>query len=498
MSKRQQKVVSENPAPFWKSHFNFRVAAPLALIMIAAVISFITMTNSNAMPAGQTVSSGNLAFGSLNVGSSASQSVTYTNNSFGQQAVTASLSSGGPDFSVSGGNCPIVNSYGTCTANITFSPKSAGPKTGQVTFTYSSFGCYSGCGTTTVSLSGTGVALPTPTPTSTPVIVVGGSIKGKVLFQGQPLPGPAGGVRLNGGSRQQTDGNGNYGYDNIKVGSYTVSLDVDPNVYSAVGSDSITVNVGVGQTVSDVNFNVVPKQATTATTVPTTATTPATTTVTPVPTTTVPGLQLPQPDCVPVKPNKGLLELVICRQSILPPAQPGGGIRYVVRFVVLNGLPNKIDIGNSVDIGLEPGTTIIAAQSDTGRTRTDSTNREVVWSGYTVDAQGTATLDLTLEGPPAAAGQNNTAILDDVLLTATDTVTGGRYEGLVGNSASNASLTRTPLQPKAAVPSALPSTGSAGETGTDWALLAAEVGVIALTLFGMLFIRASLRKRRQR
>ncbi len=488
MSKRYQEGASDQAEPFHRN--SFRVAAPIILIALAALVSFITISNINAMPSSQTVSSGSLNFGTLNVGASTSQTVTFSNTGFATQAVTATLGSGSPDFSVSGGICPSVTLYGTCSATVTFSPKSPGPKTGQVIFQYTTFGCYSGCSSVTVALSGNGLAVPT-----------GGNIKGKVLLQGNPLPGSAGGVRLNGGSRQQTDTNGNYGYDNIKAGSYTVSLDVDSNIYSAVGSDSLTVTVTDGQTVSDVNFNVVPKQVTTqatTTAVPPPANTTPTTTVTPVATTTVPGLQLPQPDCVPVKPNKGVLELVICRQDVLPPLQPGGGIRYVVRFIVLNGLPNKIDIGNSVDIGLDPGTGIIAASADTGRVRTDSVNREVVWSGYTVDAQGTATLDLTLEAKPAAAGQNNTAVLDDVLLTATDTVTGGRYEGFVGNSASNASLSRTPLQPKSAVPSALPSTGSTGDTSTNWLLLAVELGLLALTLFGVLFIRATLRKRRQR
>ena len=203
------------------------------------------------------------------------------------------------------------------------------------------------------------------------------------------------------------------------------------------------------------------------------------------------------PNCAPNTINKGVLDVVICRAAINP--QPSGATQYVLRFIVNNGLTNKIDIGNTVDIGVAPGVKVVNTQADTGRVRTDEPTNRVLWSNYTVDPNSSATLEVTVEAPPAAAGQSSTVLLNDVVITATDTVTGSRYEGRAGSVSSNSPVSRFSANPRAAVPGKLPSTGQSASIsdGPDVGVILTELGIMALLGGGAILFVSKLRRRQR-
>lgn len=201
------------------------------------------------------------------------------------------------------------------------------------------------------------------------------------------------------------------------------------------------------------------------------------------------------PNCAPNVINKGVLDVVICRAAVNP--QPNGAVQYVIRFTVNNGLSNKIDIGNTVDIGVAPGVKVVNTQADTGRVRTDEPTNRVLWSDYTLNSNTSATLEVTVEAPPAAAGQSSTVLLNDVVLTATDTVTGSRYEGRAGAVNSASPVSRFAANPRAAVPGKLPSAGQSASIndGPDFGVILSELAIMALLGGGAVLFVVKLRRR---
>ena len=99
-----------------------------------------------------TFSTTNIAFGSVNAGSSATQSVTLTNS--GNASVTVSqITESGTGFSLSGANTPVTLSAGQNMGfSVVFSPSAAGSNTGSVTVTSTASGSPK-----SIALSGTGL-----------------------------------------------------------------------------------------------------------------------------------------------------------------------------------------------------------------------------------------------------------------------------------------------------------------------------------------------------
>jgi hypothetical protein len=112
-----------------------------------------------------TVSPGSLAFGSVNVGSTADLSVTVKN--VGGGTLTGSASTAAP-FSIVGTASYSLTANQTATITVRFSPTGAGTVSGTATFT--------GGGGGSVSLGGTGVAVATPILNVSPGSLAFGSV----------------------------------------------------------------------------------------------------------------------------------------------------------------------------------------------------------------------------------------------------------------------------------------------------------------------------------
>jgi hypothetical protein len=431
---------------------------------------------------------GSLAFGNVPVGSSsAAQTVTVQNQS---TFVTYFLSPTvtGP-FSVSG--CASIAPGASCNISVTFNPTALGPASGTASYDITdAFGTNYGTGIV-VDLSGTGIAA---------IQVQQGRIFGKVTLNGTPVQPGLVKVNLNGGQPQNTDASGNYGYNNLVKGSYTVSLDYDKTKYKPDNAgDSRTVSVDLGQQVS-VNFNLVSITTTTGATttspVPTTTTTvPVTVVTTTAPVTTTTGGPVNFQCNIP-GPTPGVVELFICKLAQQP--GQGGSNLYTLQFKLNNGLSNPINVQNSVEINLEQNVRVDSAQADAGNTRTENNGRRVVWSGYNVPAGRSATLNLTLEAPPASAGTVSNLLSQDALATVLDAVTGSRYEGRAGAFSSASGLSRTALQPQASVPSRVPSAGNGIFDGDQsWSWLALSLGLLVLGI-GAIWAANSFRRSRYR
>lgn len=125
--------------------------ATLAASVGRSVQTFSLQLNA-AVPA-LTLSSSSVAFGNVNVNSTATQSVTLTSS--GTAALTISGGSvAGTGFGMSGLSFPLTLNPGqTAVLNIQFDPTAAGSDTGTVSLTSNA-----SSGTTTIALSGTGQA----------------------------------------------------------------------------------------------------------------------------------------------------------------------------------------------------------------------------------------------------------------------------------------------------------------------------------------------------
>src|SRR4029077_9764393 len=100
-----------------------------------SVTSNAAILTVNAIPGQLTVSASNLSFGNVNVGTSSSKSVTFTNS--GNSNITiASVIFSGAGFNVSGlSKGLILGPTQTATLNVTFAPAATGSVTGSVTIT---------------------------------------------------------------------------------------------------------------------------------------------------------------------------------------------------------------------------------------------------------------------------------------------------------------------------------------------------------------------------
>jgi hypothetical protein len=115
----------------------------------------VSLSGTGAAPDPQlTVNSTTLAFGSVTVNSSTTQSVTLTSS--GTSPVTVnSASTSGSGFTLVGGSFPFtLNPNQTATLQVQFKPAAAGAVTGSLTISSNS----TSNGTTVVSLSGTGAS----------------------------------------------------------------------------------------------------------------------------------------------------------------------------------------------------------------------------------------------------------------------------------------------------------------------------------------------------
>jgi trimeric autotransporter adhesin len=116
----------------------------------------------NAATPGLTISSTSLTFGTVQLNTATTQSVTLTSS--GNVPVTINTASiTGSGFADSGMSFPLtLNPNQTATLTVTFDPTAAGAVTGALTITSNA----TTGGTATVSLSGTGQAPPTPSAVS--------------------------------------------------------------------------------------------------------------------------------------------------------------------------------------------------------------------------------------------------------------------------------------------------------------------------------------------
>jgi hypothetical protein len=128
--------------------------------------SVVTLSGTGAAaPSPQlTVSPSSLAFGSVTIGSPATQNVTLTSS--GTSAVTInSMSLTGTGYTVSGGSFPVtLNPNQQVTLQVQFNPTTTGAASGQIVVNSTS----SSNPTSVVTLSGTGAAAPNPKLTLSP------------------------------------------------------------------------------------------------------------------------------------------------------------------------------------------------------------------------------------------------------------------------------------------------------------------------------------------
>ncbi|MBC8077881.1 MAG: choice-of-anchor D domain-containing protein, partial [Chloroflexales bacterium] len=113
----------------------------------------VALAGSGISP-GSALSATTLDFGSQRVGTSATQSVTLTNNGGDPLTIASITRTGNANFTL-GGDCPLtpatLASSTSCTISVTFAPTSVGAKSGSVTITSNA-----ATSPQTISLSGSG------------------------------------------------------------------------------------------------------------------------------------------------------------------------------------------------------------------------------------------------------------------------------------------------------------------------------------------------------
>jgi hypothetical protein len=122
----------------------------------------------------------------------------------------------------------------------------------------------------------------------------------------------------------------------------------------------------------------------------------------------------------------------------------------------------------------------------------------VVWSGYNLPPGRSASLNLTLEAPPASAGAASIPLLNNVLVSVTDAVTSARYEGRAGAINSSSSGGSISLSTSPNLPSRPPVAGGGITDGNiELAWLVLTGGLILLGI-GALWAANSFRRSRYR
>jgi len=136
-----------------------RLGSPLRLGYGLVLSSFLVLTLSNITAAQTPISVSNLNFGTVQIGSSAIQSVSVTNISKSNVTIPKAKTSGS-GFSFVGPNLPVkLGPNQTLNLSVSFAPQASGTATGSLIVTYWATAHGHGYGATlSGSLSGTGAA----------------------------------------------------------------------------------------------------------------------------------------------------------------------------------------------------------------------------------------------------------------------------------------------------------------------------------------------------
>jgi Abnormal spindle-like microcephaly-assoc'd, ASPM-SPD-2-Hydin/Immunoglobulin domain/Immunoglobulin I-set domain len=158
-----------------------------------SVTSNAAILTVNAIPGQLTVSASNLSFGNVNVGTSSSQSITFTNS--GSSNITiASVIFSGAGFNVSGlSKGLILGPTQTATLNVIFAPAATGSATGSVAITSDAANSpasvgLSGMGVQSVTHSGTLSWIASSTPGVTGYNVYRATTSGGYTTPSNPTP----------------------------------------------------------------------------------------------------------------------------------------------------------------------------------------------------------------------------------------------------------------------------------------------------------------------
>ncbi|MFO1324906.1 MAG: choice-of-anchor D domain-containing protein [Burkholderiales bacterium] len=118
-----------------------------------------------APPTGQLSMNAELAFGSVQVGGSASATVYLTNVGAAPVLVQGFASDNSLDFAITQWDCTTVPVQGTCSFRLTFTPSAVGARSATITVTSNGIGSPQ-----TLVATGTGTATPPPPPATIEVI----------------------------------------------------------------------------------------------------------------------------------------------------------------------------------------------------------------------------------------------------------------------------------------------------------------------------------------
>jgi hypothetical protein len=379
--------------------------------ILALMVPQLVRANSDAV-----LSTNALNFGLQNVGTtSAAQTVTITlvQNAAGtfNGSVNFNVSLGtGTDFAFNSSDCGDSFSSGSCNVLVTFTPTQSGIRTD--TLTIQAWDRFETSRSFTVRLTGN---IPPPDPT--------GRVYGKVTLKNQQIPVNSGvTVNLTGTAfdnskvnlgPQQLDASGNYGFNGVKRGKYTVVVNPTQG-WSVTGASSVDVDFSKIAQDTQVNFNLTDQ---------------------PAPTPTSGGGNGPSIPCeqaVPTVPS--VVDIVICRQAT-------GSGRVFTHIVLRNSLNEAVNVRNSVKLGLAAGASIADS------TATAGVFNGQVWNGFDLPAGGSALLELTVD-------TTSGGIFNSVNATVTGISTNKLFGATIAGFNSSSALNRTSLQfiPSPAIP----------------------------------------------
>lgn len=352
---------------------------------------------------------------------------------------------------------------GSFTARITFTNSSSPTNINLVTVTFNNQAPPTA---TNTPLPPTATNTPFPTTatgrTTATTLQVSGTItiSGKVTVNGVGASGLT--VRLNGGSYQQTDSDGNYRFANLQAGRYQPVVLVDPNKYTSLdgyaratdvnGYVYAVIPVSDNQNVTGINFNLATAttaSTTVATTVaPTTA--PTTVVITPrLPTQTDSGLPpaptptftpTPNPDfagCQPLAPLANVLSFNYCTAQ--SPTDPNV---FRVDVLVYNATNINIDLSNTLIFNLQAGTQTRKPAVSTGKVSVSGDGSQLIWSGFQLAPGQAATLSFYIT---KAAG--SLALINSIKVTGVNLVTGSPFAAILPAIQAQAGRGQSPIYP---------------------------------------------------
>lgn len=181
----------------------------------------VSGTGTAIAPPGQLSLPGAVTFGLQTVGTTSAANVVTVTNTGGTAVTVTSVTSNAPsEFGVASSSCTTVNAAATCTIGLTFTPATAGARTGTITVVSSGVGSPQ-----TISVSGTGSAA-----TGDGQLAITGSLNFGSVMVGTTSAASA--VSVN-----------NIGGTAVAVTSVSSS---NPSEFTITGSDCGTVNAGAG------------------------------------------------------------------------------------------------------------------------------------------------------------------------------------------------------------------------------------------------------------